>query len=50
MHLLGLEGAPCRVFDHPDAFADWNALANCASTVFLIHFITSRSIGLIPQH
>jgi cytochrome c oxidase subunit 1 len=33
MHMMGLAGAPRRMFDHPDAFAGWNSLASFGAMI-----------------
>lgn len=46
-----LAGAPRRVFDHPDAFAGWNALASYGSIVSLLSvLLLAGPISLVPQH
>jgi len=51
MHMLGLAGAPRRVFDHPDSFAGWNALASYGSIIsFLSVLLLAGPISLVPQH
>lgn len=46
-----LAGAPRRVFDHPDSFAGWNALASYGSIIsFLSVLLLAGPVSLVPQH
>jgi heme/copper-type cytochrome/quinol oxidase subunit 1 len=39
MHMMGIAGAPRRMFDHPDAFAGWNTIATFGSAISFISLL-----------
>jgi len=51
MHMLGLAGMPRRMFDYPDCFAGWNAIASFGSMVsFLSILYLAGPIEFTPEN
>jgi heme/copper-type cytochrome/quinol oxidase subunit 1 len=39
MHMMGLAGAPRRMFDHPDAFSGWNSISSFGAMVSFVSLL-----------